>query len=137
MQHVEPCETTALCPCVSVPGGPAVLSERALQAVSMLSLSQRANLQTAAFSIRSGFWRCVFFFFSPHVPDEGEVGEWIRGDWEAGLQIKGEMCLALGGTAYSVYKQSLNSADFGFSGGGAPGRRSTRPVERNPIRAFS
>lgn len=78
-----------------------------------------------------------FFFFSPHVPDEGEVGEWIRGDWEAGLQIKGEMCLALGGTAYSVYKQSLNGADFGFSGGGAPGRRSTRPVERNPIRAFS
>lgn len=39
---------------------PAILSERALQAVSMLS--QRANLQTAAFSIRSGFWRCGYFF---------------------------------------------------------------------------
>lgn len=48
---------------------PTVLSERALQAVSMLS--QRANLQTAAFSIRSGFWRCVFFFLSPSVFQRG------------------------------------------------------------------
>lgn len=63
---------------------PAVLSEHALQAVSMLS--QRANLHTAAFSIRSGFWRCVGFFF-PIFQRRGR-GEWRdQGDREAGLLL--------------------------------------------------
>ena len=71
-----------------------MLSERALQAVSMLS--QRANLQTAAFSIRSGFWRCVFFFFFSfplRLPERGGEGsDGIRGRLGGRAADKSETC---------------------------------------------
>lgn len=86
MQHAEPCETTALCPCVGLPGGLQYCRSVPYKPFPC-SLSE-ANLQTAAFSIRSGFWRCVggFFFFA--IFQRRGRGEWRdEGDREAGLQL--------------------------------------------------
>lgn len=99
MQHVEPCETTALCPRVSLPGGlqhcqsvpykpfPCSLGEQTCKQLHFPS------------EVVSGDVCWVFFFYLP------EVGELDRQDQGVGMigregraAAKHELCLALGGT---------------------------------------
>lgn len=93
-------------------------------------LSQRANLQTAAFSIRSGFWRCVFFSCLP----EGERGETESGGLGGRAADKCEMCLVLGGTAHAqvYWRQSLESRRLRFTAGGDNLKKVTVDCEAKP-----
>lgn len=107
--------------------GPAILSERALQAVSMLS--QRANLQTAAFSIRSGFWRCGYFFFS-YI---------FRGMGEAGLQLNVQCALyaAVQFVHRFMCNKVMNHTHWDLLPVETPWRRSPWRAGAKPIRWFS
>lgn len=92
MQHVEPCETTALCPCVSLPGGlqdcrsvpckpfPCSVSEQTCKQLRFPSEVVSGD----------GFLSCL--------PREGEEGE---GGWEVRAADKSETCLVHAGTTKS------------------------------------
>lgn len=90
MQHVEPCETTALCPCVSLPGGlqycrsvpykpfPCSLSEQTCKQLHFPS--EVVSGDVGIFS---------------YLPEGGVTGS---GGWGGRAAAEREMCLVRSGT---------------------------------------
>ena len=79
MQHVEPCETTALCPCVRLPGGLQYCRSMPYEPFPCSLSEQTCKQLRFPSEVVSG----VFFFLTG-----GEGSDRIRGIGEAGLQIK-------------------------------------------------